>query len=95
MFQRLQQRMNRKKVVPETEPELSSFYPDTEDGASARPSTRRASRPCLRVLTSSFVARSGNHSDHALLARGCVWTAAAQTVATVSQSLVCLFKRYT
>ncbi|XP_045924071.1 male-specific lethal 1-like 1 isoform X3 [Micropterus dolomieu] len=31
MFQRLQQRMNRKKVVPETEPELSSFYPDTED----------------------------------------------------------------
>lgn len=35
MFQRLQQRMNRKKVVPETEPELSSFYPDTEDGTSA------------------------------------------------------------
>lgn len=34
MFQRLQQRMNRKKVVPETEPELSSFYPDTEDGTS-------------------------------------------------------------
>lgn len=32
MFQRLQQRMNRKKVVQETEPELSSFYPDTEDG---------------------------------------------------------------
>ncbi|XP_068439924.1 male-specific lethal 1 homolog isoform X2 [Clinocottus analis] len=31
MFQRLQQRMNRKKVVPESEPELSSFYPDTED----------------------------------------------------------------
>ncbi|KAE8283910.1 Male-specific lethal 1-like 1 [Larimichthys crocea] len=31
MFQRLQQRMNRKKVVAETEPELSSFYPDTED----------------------------------------------------------------
>ncbi|CAJ1079963.1 male-specific lethal 1 homolog isoform X2 [Xyrichtys novacula] len=31
MFQRLQQRMNRKKVVTETEPELSSFYPDTED----------------------------------------------------------------
>lgn len=35
MFQRLQQRMNRKKVVPETEPEVSSFYPDTEDGTSA------------------------------------------------------------
>ncbi len=35
MFQRLQQRMNRKKIVPETEPELSSFYPDTEDGTSA------------------------------------------------------------
>lgn len=31
MFQRLQQRMNRKKVIQETEPELSSFYPDTED----------------------------------------------------------------
>ncbi|XP_029383631.1 male-specific lethal 1 homolog isoform X1 [Echeneis naucrates] len=31
MFQRLQQRMNRKKVVQETEPELSSFYPDIED----------------------------------------------------------------
>ncbi|XP_038139381.1 male-specific lethal 1 homolog isoform X2 [Cyprinodon tularosa] len=31
MFQRLQQRMNRKKIVQETEPELSSFYPDTED----------------------------------------------------------------
>ncbi|XP_028286892.1 male-specific lethal 1 homolog isoform X2 [Parambassis ranga] len=31
MFQRLHQRMNRKKVVQETEPELSSFYPDTED----------------------------------------------------------------
>ncbi|XP_076008180.1 male-specific lethal 1 homolog isoform X2 [Genypterus blacodes] len=31
MFQRLQQRMNRKKVVLETEPEVSSFYPDTED----------------------------------------------------------------
>lgn len=35
MFQRLQQRMNRKKVVQETEPELSSFYPDTEDGSFA------------------------------------------------------------
>lgn len=35
MFQRLQQRMNRKKVITEAEPELSSFYPDTEDGASA------------------------------------------------------------
>lgn len=32
MFQRLQQRMNRKKSVQESEPELSSFYPDTEDG---------------------------------------------------------------
>ncbi|XP_008312681.1 male-specific lethal 1 homolog isoform X2 [Cynoglossus semilaevis] len=31
MFQRLQQRMNRKKVVQETEPDISSFYPDTED----------------------------------------------------------------
>ncbi|XP_077594413.1 male-specific lethal 1 homolog [Stigmatopora nigra] len=31
MFQRLQQRMNRKKVIPESEPELSSFYPETED----------------------------------------------------------------
>ncbi|XP_034050012.1 male-specific lethal 1 homolog [Thalassophryne amazonica] len=31
MFQRLQQRMNRKKVVQECEPEVSSFYPDTED----------------------------------------------------------------
>lgn len=37
MFQRLQQRMNRKKVVTEAEPELSSFYPDTEDGRSAPP----------------------------------------------------------
>lgn len=35
MFQRLQQRMNRKKVITEAEPELSSFYPDTEDGGSA------------------------------------------------------------
>lgn len=34
MFQRLQQRMNRKKVITEAEPELSSFYPDTEDGWS-------------------------------------------------------------
>ncbi|XP_056152641.1 male-specific lethal 1 homolog [Lampris incognitus] len=31
MFQRLQQRINKKKVVQEVEPELSSFYPDTED----------------------------------------------------------------
>ncbi|XP_053269457.1 male-specific lethal 1 homolog isoform X3 [Pleuronectes platessa] len=31
MFQRLQQRMNRKKIVQETEPEVSSFYPDIED----------------------------------------------------------------
>lgn len=37
MFQRLQQRMNRKKVVPESEPELSSFYPDTEDGMASPP----------------------------------------------------------
>lgn len=35
MFQRLQQRMNKKKVrEPESEPELSSLYPDTEDGES-------------------------------------------------------------
>lgn len=34
MFQRLQQRMNRKKVVQETEPDISSFYPDTEDGTA-------------------------------------------------------------
>ncbi|KAG7492417.1 hypothetical protein MATL_G00014210 [Megalops atlanticus] len=31
MFQRLQQRMNKKKGVQEAEPEVSSFYPDTED----------------------------------------------------------------
>lgn len=35
MFHRLQQRMNKKKIIQETEPELSSFYPDTEDGACA------------------------------------------------------------
>lgn len=37
MFQRLQQRMNRKKVIQETEPEVSSFYPDTEDGTYPYP----------------------------------------------------------
>ncbi|KAK7167376.1 hypothetical protein R3I94_001692 [Phoxinus phoxinus] len=31
MFQRLQQRMNRRKVIQESEPELLSFYPDLED----------------------------------------------------------------
>lgn len=31
MFQRLQQRMNRRKVIQESEPELRSFYPDPED----------------------------------------------------------------
>uniref|UniRef100_A0A672S019 Male-specific lethal 1-like 1 n=2 Tax=Sinocyclocheilus grahami TaxID=75366 RepID=A0A672S019_SINGR len=31
MFQRLQQRMNRRKVIQESEPELLSFYPDSED----------------------------------------------------------------
>uniref|UniRef100_A0A8C5HSQ2 PEHE domain-containing protein n=1 Tax=Gouania willdenowi TaxID=441366 RepID=A0A8C5HSQ2_GOUWI len=31
MFQRLQQRMNRKKVVQEAEPDVASFYPETED----------------------------------------------------------------
>ena len=44
MFRRLQQRMNKKKVrEPEGEPELSSFYPDSEDGMSenrSMPSTR-------------------------------------------------------
>lgn len=35
MFQRLQQRMNRRKVIQESEPELRSFYPDPEDGMSA------------------------------------------------------------
>ncbi|XP_042584203.1 male-specific lethal 1-like 1 [Cyprinus carpio] len=31
MFQRLQQRMNRRKAIQESEPELLSFYPDPED----------------------------------------------------------------
>lgn len=31
MFQRLQLRMNRKKVVTDNEPDIASFYPDTED----------------------------------------------------------------
>ncbi|KAB5553874.1 hypothetical protein PHYPO_G00043710 [Pangasianodon hypophthalmus] len=31
MFQRLQQRMNRQKVIQECEPELLSFYPEAED----------------------------------------------------------------
>lgn len=31
MFQRLQQRMNRRKVIQESEPELLSFYPNPED----------------------------------------------------------------
>ncbi|XP_030649551.1 male-specific lethal 1-like 1 [Chanos chanos] len=31
MFQRLQQRMNKRKVVQESEPELLSFYPEAED----------------------------------------------------------------
>lgn len=44
MFQRLQQRMNRKKVVQETEPELSSFYPDTEDGTSGYSSRSKMRR---------------------------------------------------
>lgn len=34
MFQRLQQRMNKQKVIQESEPELLSFYPETEDGMS-------------------------------------------------------------
>lgn len=48
MFQRLQQRMNRKKIVPETEPELSSFYPDTEDGASAQLRTQQLNKAAER-----------------------------------------------
>lgn len=35
MFQRLQQRMNRQKVILESEPELLSFYPEAEDGMSS------------------------------------------------------------
>ncbi|XP_066515597.1 male-specific lethal 1-like 1 [Hoplias malabaricus] len=31
MFQRLQQRMNKRKVIQESEPELLSFYPEAED----------------------------------------------------------------
>ncbi|KAI5619270.1 male-specific lethal 1-like 1 [Silurus asotus] len=31
MFQRLQQRMNKQKVIQESEPEMLSFYPDPED----------------------------------------------------------------
>ncbi|KAM9456832.1 male-specific lethal 1-like 1 isoform 2-T2 [Clarias gariepinus] len=31
MFQRLQQRMNRQKVIQESEPELLSFYPEPDD----------------------------------------------------------------
>lgn len=31
MFQRLQQRMNRRKGIQESEPEVLSFYPDAED----------------------------------------------------------------
>lgn len=42
--------MNRKKVVPETEPELSSFYPDTEDGASAAASCPAAEHHWLDVV---------------------------------------------
>lgn len=34
MFQRLQQRMNKQKVIQESEPELLSFYPEAEDGMS-------------------------------------------------------------
>lgn len=34
MFQRLQQRMNRQKVIQESEPELLSFYPEPDDGMS-------------------------------------------------------------
>lgn len=34
MFQRLQQRMNKQKVIQESEPELFSFYPEAEDGMS-------------------------------------------------------------
>lgn len=51
MFQRLQQRMNRKKIVPETEPELSSFYPDTEDGASAERFSNIDWMYFLKILT--------------------------------------------
>lgn len=32
IFQRLQQRMNKKKAIPEPEPHLLSFYPEAEDG---------------------------------------------------------------
>lgn len=32
MFQRLQERMNKQKVIQESEPELLSFYPEAEDG---------------------------------------------------------------
>lgn len=32
MLQRLQQRMEKKVAVQETEPDLMSFYPEAEDG---------------------------------------------------------------
>lgn len=32
MFQRLQQRMNKRKGIQESEPEVFSFYPEAEDG---------------------------------------------------------------
>lgn len=35
MFQRLQQRMNKRKVVQESEPERCTLHPNLEDGMSA------------------------------------------------------------
>lgn len=34
IFQRLQQRMNKKKATPEPESHLQSFYPEAEDGTA-------------------------------------------------------------
>lgn len=89
MFQRLQQRMNRKKVITEAEPELSSFYPDTEDGSSTRLHFWLIAF-FLEIITSFSPSGSRNHSDHSLLACGCIWPSTAQTVTRVSSYNDCI-----
>lgn len=85
MFQRLQERMNKQKVIQESEPELLSFYPEPEDGMALV----QVTMICFSIKNGRFINDryltfvsifvfppcSGVCYDHTFPASGGIWQA--------------------
>lgn len=81
ILQRLQLRMYKRKGIQESEPEVTSFFPEPDDGECL---VVQAGLSALCSSVTPFLSPSGKLADHPLPACRCLWPPLTQTDPTVS-----------